>query len=86
MKIRPLAATVGVVALTALSAVTAQGTEPRLRGQTTVAAKRPSVPNPAGAASASLLAAAVAARKDSDPELNGAIQDLRPAAGVAARR
>lgn len=86
MKIRPLAATVGVVTLTALSAATAQGAEPRLRGQTTVAAKRPSVPSPAGAASAGLQAAAVAARKDSDPALNGAIQDIRPAAGLAAQR
>jgi len=89
MKTDTLAATAGIVALAVLSAVTAHGAETRLRSQ----AKAPS-PTKAHAPSAAtglpdaghLAAAALAARKDTDPTLNGSVQEPQLAASAVASR
>jgi hypothetical protein len=89
MKTDTLAATAGIVALSVLSAVTAHGAETRLRSQ----AKAPSptkvhAPSAAtGVLDAGLLAAAaLAAHKDTDPTLNGTVQEPQLAASAVAPR
>ncbi len=89
MKTRTFAANAGIVALAVLSAVTAHGAENRLRSQT----KAPSpakvhAPPPATGASdvGHLAAAAQAARKDTDPTLNGSVQEPQVAASAVAPR
>lgn len=88
MKTRPFAATAGLVAVVLLNAVAvhASDTGPR-RQRGEQATDRSNTPLAASSIpDAVLLAAAVAARKDSDPELNGAIRDFRPAPTSSERR
>lgn len=88
MKTRPFAATAGLVAVVLLNAVAVHAADTGPRRQSgDRAADRSNAPLAASSIpDAVLLAAAVAARKDSDPELNGAIRDLRPAPASAERR
>ena len=89
MKTRTFAANAGIVALAVLSAVTAHGAENRLHSQ----AKAPlptkvHAPSPATSVldAGHLAAAALAARKDTDPLLNGSVQEPQVAASAVAPR
>ncbi|RVU43376.1 hypothetical protein [Rubrivivax rivuli] len=88
MKTRPFVATIGAVALSLLSAVEAHASETGARSQSKARpAERSNTRLAAtGIPDAVLLAAATAARKDSDPELNGSIQETWQAVSAVAQR